>query len=814
MRRIVVGTRRSRLAISQTEWVIESLRHHFKEVSFELKVIVTKGDQIESTPLDKIGDKGLFTQAIEAQLLSGEIDFAVHSLKDLPSRFSEGLSLSQVPKREDARDVLVLREGLCSFKSLPHGARIGTGSKRRLFQIMTVRPDIVPVPIRGNIETRIKKIESENLDGVILAAAGLHRIGISDRITEYLPVDMVIPAPAQGALGLQYRTGDESIREMLLAIRDEESEICVRAERAFLMNVEGNCHVPIGAYAEINCKDTDGTNHAGLKLTTVFGDAEGHILHRIETFGELSSTDVIFSDENLLCAEEVGKRAAESTLRKMSETVMVSLVGAGPGDEGLITVKGLERLKACDAVVYDRLVSPELLRHVPVTAEKIYVGKAASEHTLSQDEINDTLSGLAKTHKRIVRLKGGDPFVFGRGGEEALHLKNKGIQFEVIPGITSPISGLAYSGIPITHRDLAASFHVFTGHFKSNERTLDFETISKLEGTLVFLMSIGSFKEICSQLVSYGKAHNTPIAIVSNGTTGKQIVYEATLGEASQLNNITSPAFLAVGEVVKLRTELKWFEKRPLFGKTVMVTRAGNKEGTFALKLRELGAKVIEHPVLEIQEMDPEPLMKQIDLLDTFTHLWFTSEVSVKLFFAALETKAMDTRALAHHKILAIGSSTAACLKLHGVIADFIPEKFTQEGIVEKMMAQLKETDRILMPSAEDTRRVIKEALSTVCDLVQIPIYRSNPIKNFELTRHDLDTVDYVTFTSASAVKQFNKAMEGQPVDFMSWRIISIGPVTTSALNECGYYDVITSKTHTLEGMIETLLDEEKTNNG
>lgn len=813
MRRIVVGTRGSRLAVSQTEWVIDSLRRHFKEFTFELKVIVTKGDQIASMPLDKIGDKGLFTQAIEAQLLSGEIDFAVHSLKDLPSRFSEGLSLSHVPKREDARDVLVLREGFCSLESLPQGARIGTGSKRRLFQIMAIRPDIVPVPIRGNIETRIKKIESENLDGVILAAAGLHRIGISDQITEYLPVDMVIPAPAQGALGLQYRTGDEAIKEILLAIHDVASEICVRAERSFLAHVEGSCHVPIGAYAELIGSDVDGSAIGRLKLTTIFGDAEGHSLHRFETFGEFPSTIVSACDEIFACAEEVGRKAAESKLKKMTESVMVSLVGAGPGDEGLITVKAIERLKTCDAVVYDRLASPELLRHVPLTAEKIYVGKAASDHTLSQEAINETLSSLAKRHKRIVRLKGGDPFVFGRGGEEALHLKNKGIPFEVIPGITSSISGLAYAGIPITHRDLSASFHVFTGHFKSDDRTLDYETISKLEGTLVFLMSIGHFKEICSRLVSFGKDPKTPIAIVSNGTTGNQTVYEATLGEARCIDNVRSPAFLAIGDVIKLRTDLNWFEKRPLFGKTVMVTRAGSKIGTFASKLRELGAKVIETPVVEISEMDLEPLMKQLEQLNSFTHLWFTSEVSVKLFFTALEAKAMDTRALAQLKILAIGSSTAASLKQHGIIADFVPEKFTQEGIVEKMSTQLKVTDRILMPSAKDTRPVIKNALSMICEFLQIPIYRSCPASDSAVTKDVLDEVDYVTFTSASAVNQFCKTVEGQVATFESGRIVSIGPVTTAALNECGYHDVITSETHTIDGIIETILNEERIKN-
>lgn len=793
MRQIIVGTRGSRLAVTQTEWVISKLQEKWQGHEFILKVIITKGDQIQTTPLDKIGDKGLFTRAIEDQLRAGEIDFAVHSLKDMPSHFDPELTLASVPMREDARDVLVLKEGFNTLDDLPAGARIGTGSKRRLYQLMRIRPDLVPVPIRGNVETRINKITKESLDGVILAAAGMHRLGIKDKITQYLDADLVIPAPAQGALGLQYRTTDDHVKAILNSICDEVSDVCVRAERAFLEAIEGSCHIPIGAYAILNGRQ--------LKLTTVFGDSEGHNLYKTELKDDLDH------------AEALGRRAAEDTMKKMFSDVMVSLVGAGPGDEGLITIKAVDRLKSCDAVVYDRLAAPAFLKYVPERAEKIYVGKAASDHAMTQEEINKTLERLAKSHKKIVRLKGGDPFVFGRGGEEALHMSSKGIPFEVIPGITSPISGLAYAGIPITHRDVAASFHVFTGHFNSEEKRLDFDTISKLEGTLVFLMSISQFKNICSELISRGKNPKTPIAVVSNATLGNQVVYEATLDEADGITGVASPAFLAVGDVISLRSELNWFEKKPLFGKKILVTRASSLASSFSEKLRYLGAMVIESPSIEIHEVDQEPLLKQFDQFKSFTHLWFTSASGVSVFFKALQENGMDSRALSHLKVLAIGTSTASSLKQYGIKADYIPEQFTQEGIIKLMKPLISKKDRILLPGAEDIRPLISDTFASICDFVHIPVYRTCPSTAMEITAEALSQVDYVTFTSGSSVKYFHEYLLSHDLKIECDKIlVSIGPITTEFLKEMGYNDVVTSKMHSIDGMIETIISEENKN--
>lgn len=265
--KIRVGTRGSNLALIQTNWAIDRLKEKFPEVEFEVKIIKTKGDKILHLSLDKIGDKGLFVKEIESQLLEGEIDLAVHSMKDMPAEVVEGLKFAAVPKREDPRDVIILREGLNSFDELPIGATIGTGSKRRKYQLLRKRPDLNIVPIRGNIETRISKIESENLDGIVLAASGVIRADLEEKITEFLPVDLMIPAPAQGALALEIREDDEELEKMIDAIKDEISQIQTDAERSYLAGIDGSCHIPMGAYCEV-----DGDK---LTLTGIFGDEDG-----------------------------------------------------------------------------------------------------------------------------------------------------------------------------------------------------------------------------------------------------------------------------------------------------------------------------------------------------------------------------------------------------------------------------------------------------------------------------------------------------------------------------------------------------------
>lgn len=268
--KIVVGTRGSKLAVTQTNWVIDRLKEKNPSVEFEVKIIKTKGDIIQHVSLDKIGDKGLFVKEIEQQLLDGGIDMAVHSMKDMPSSLPEGLKFASIPKREDPRDVLILKEGYNSLEDLPKGATIGTGSKRRKYQLLNHRPDLNIVPIRGNVDTRIRKIVDENLDGVVLAASGILRVGLEEKISYYLPTDIVVPAPAQGALAIEIRKNEPKIDEVINSLKDEITEIQVSAERGFLDGVNGSCHIPMGAYCEV-----DGET---IKLTGLYGDEEGKAL--------------------------------------------------------------------------------------------------------------------------------------------------------------------------------------------------------------------------------------------------------------------------------------------------------------------------------------------------------------------------------------------------------------------------------------------------------------------------------------------------------------------------------------------------------
>lgn len=265
--KIIVGTRGSKLALIQTNWVVEELKKANPGIEFEVKVIKTKGDLITHLPLHKIGDKGLFTKEIEQQLLDKEIDLAIHSMKDMPSVLPKGLKFANIPKREDQRDVLILRDGYSSIEDLPKGAKIGTGSKRRIYQLLKYRPDLEIVPIRGNIDTRIKKIEDENLHGIVLAAAGLIRAGLENRISYYIPTNIMIPAPAQGALAIEIRENDSIIENIVSHIKDEITETQVAAERGFLTGVNGSCHVPMGAYCEIK--------NDNMVLTGLYGDENG-----------------------------------------------------------------------------------------------------------------------------------------------------------------------------------------------------------------------------------------------------------------------------------------------------------------------------------------------------------------------------------------------------------------------------------------------------------------------------------------------------------------------------------------------------------
>ncbi|MCK8060521.1 MULTISPECIES: uroporphyrinogen-III C-methyltransferase [unclassified Fusibacter] len=487
----------------------------------------------------------------------------------------------------------------------------------------------------------------------------------------------------------------------------------------------------------------------------------------------------------------------------------VYLVGAGCGDPELITVKGKRLLEMCDAVVYDRLANPELLALVSDSAVKIYVGKEAANHALTQDEINQLLVDLAGSHKHIVRLKGGDPYVFGRGGEEGVKLRENKIDFEVVPGITSAIGGLAYAGIPITHRSYASSFHVITGHLKEDELDHDWAAIAKYEGTLVFLMGLSNLERITGHLMGGGKDPSTPVALVQWASHNKQKKLIGTLEDITQKNRsagLSSPCLIAVGEVINAHDTLDWFTSKPLFGRTVAVTRARDQASDLVFKLKALGASAVEVPTIKIVPRNEEALEVKLNSLKEYTHLVFTSQNGVKYFFEGLKRVGKDTRALGDMKIIAIGSQTAGALEHHGVIADLVPSVYVTEALVDLLKPQLKSADKLLVARAMNARKELITGLGSLCEVEEILIYESVAEELNEDQIEALSICDAITFTSASTVKHFFNQLGDKALDYLSSKkVVAIGPVTGDTLKGFGFKAFDMPGTYTIDGMVDRL---------
>lgn len=497
---------------------------------------------------------------------------------------------------------------------------------------------------------------------------------------------------------------------------------------------------------------------------------------------------------------------------------MVYLVGAGPGDYRLISMKAVDCLKMADVVVYDRLADDRILRWAPEDAEYIYVGKASSNHTMKQEDINQLLVDKAKEGKCVVRLKGGDPFVFGRGGEEGLLLRENNLPFEIVPGITSAISVPAYAGIPVTHRAVATSFAVVTGHEdptkgKSNMR---WEHLATGVDTLVFLMGVANLPHITSKLIENGRSADTPAAVIRWGTKPEQRTLITTVGKAAEdvaKNGIKPPAIFIVGEVVKLRDSLQWFDnlsQRPLFGKRILVTRARSQASKLTAKLENLGAEVIEAPAIEITDPSDlyEALDKAIDHVQDYHWLIFTSANGVEYFFNRLYQAGKDVRALGYAKIAAIGSATAEKLKQYGIVADVIPQEYRAEGVIEAMKGKLPPHAKILLPRAEEAREILPEKLREMGAEVEVaPAYRTvcGDVDSEALVSELVNgEIDVVTFTSSSTVKNLVNIIGS--VDFLKdVKTACIGPVTADTAKSLGIEPDIIAKEYTIDGLVEAI---------
>ena len=748
-----IGTRGSKLAMIQAEFVRARMAAACPDDAFEIVVIRTKGDVVTDRPIAAIGDNSLFTREIENALIDGRIDLAVHSMKDLAAECPAGLTLAKAWTREDPRDALVCRSGKGTLAELPQGATVATGSVRRNALLKMMRPDLKIVDIRGNVDTRLRKLfapepDEPRLDAIVLAAAGLKRLGRTDVISEYLDPAKMIPAANQGQLAIELRADDAALKAKVDALGDDAADKVACAERVFMQEVLADCHMPIGVLARLEGRGIvvrcvcvrEIVERASCPFDNEcnFSSSERarRPFHEVEAVGETP--------------EEAARRAARTLLSEVAGTV--TLVGAGPGDPELVTVKGLKAIRAADAIVYDRLASEVLLKEAKPGCELVYVGKASGNHALPQDEINLLLAKEALMHEKVVRLKGGDPFVFGRGGEEMTYLARHGIPCETIPGVSSAVAAAEAVRIPVTHRGVASGFEVVTAHAKGDEPlAIDFARMLDDRRTYVFLMGLARVGDIAAGLVAAGKAADTPAAVVSSATTEKERAVVGMLADIAAKTaraGIESPAVLIVGAVVGLRRELGL----PLSGRRYLVPVVEGGTATLAKRVRQLGGEADEVVVGRIVRIEGALSERDLDgvnrIVLTSRNGWLGLDERLKAAAAA-------------------------------------------RGIRIEEVRKVEPVGRTLHLTQPDADRV--EGVRS------IDVYRNEEVSVDGTI--DLSGYDGAFFTCASSVRRVYAKATG------STRAFAIGPKTAAALRRAGAADVVVAATPTLDALLGATAD-------
>ena len=737
-------------------------------------------------------------------MLEGRIDLAVHSAKDLPVELPEGLTVGAVLQRGDSRDVWVsLRKEFSEIEACRGKVIVGTGSLRRALQIRQMCNGVEIRDIRGNVPTRLKKLSEELFDGIILAAAGLKRLGyLSDACDEtgcfeaeeqtffyeILSKEQFLPAAGQGIIALETRQKD--CEDCMQAIHDEDTWQMFLTERSFLRAIGGGCNEAAAVDVRMDGQKVSvRARYAGdglhMKEKTVTGTRCGNI------------------EEDRKLAVSLGEQIAARL-----QSGKVYLIGAGPGDTGLITMKGIEALKEADVVVYDHLASASLLNETKDAAEWIDAGKFAGNHRMKQSEIEQLLIEKAMAGHVVARLKGGDPFIFGRGGEEALALTAAGIDYEVIPGVSSVYSAPAYAGIPITHRGKASSFHVITGHedpTKENS-SLDYEILAREEGTLVFLMGLSKLHQISERLIANGKDAHTPAAVIASGTTARQRCVTGELGRIAAISekaDIQPPAILVVGDVVNLKGAVDWQQPGPLSGRKILVTATEIIARPLAEYIRRLGGEPVVMSLIGVKGQEMSSI-KAVLTSPGKRWLVFTSRNGVRFFFEQMKKEQVDIRSLGDSRIAVMGAGTRKEMENWGCYADLVPEQSCSESLAKALCAHAEPDEAICLFRAEEASDVLTKRLrEKQYRVVDIPTYRTEIMwKKRELLREMLEDVDAVTFCSASAVSAFVQMTEGH--DLVA-KTICIGPVAAQAAKKAGLHIDKVAEQYDLEGLTEAL---------
>ncbi len=499
-------------------------------------------------------------------------------------------------------------------------------------------------------------------------------------------------------------------------------------------------------------------------------------------------------------------------------TGKVYLVGAGPGDPGLITVKAVQCLRDAEVVIYDRLLSMDILKYIQPGAKLIFAGKSPEKHTLKQSEINQILGEYAQKGKKVVRLKGGDSFVLGRGGEEAEHLTSLGIRFEVVPGITSAVAAPAYAGIPVTHRGLASSFAVITGHEDPEKEftSINWSNLATGVDTLVFLMAMAHIEQIVSKLITNGLSSDTPVAIIKEGTRPEQKVATGTLENIVKIvkeNNMGPPAIVVVGQVVKMRDKLKWFDSQPLFSKRILVTRSRQQASQLSLLLASRGAIPVEQPAICIKATNnTHSLDEAIKNIETYHWITFTSVNGVDIFFNRLGELRLDSRIFKGLTIGAIGPATAEALNNYGLNADYVPPEYTGSSFIKHLGNYDIDGKHFLLPRARAADSEIPEGIASLGGIVcDIPIYDTLPdmsgLENIKLLLKT-GAIQAATFASSSTVSNIVSALGDEAPELLSGvDIACIGPKTANTARDSGLNISVVARKSTIPGLVEALED-------
>jgi uroporphyrinogen III methyltransferase/synthase len=815
-----IGTRGSQLALWQANEVARLLSDQGHRP--EIVTIRTTGDKRQDISLASVGGKGVFIKELEEALARGEIDLAVHSLKDVPSIVPPQFTLAAFLERADPRDAWVQIDAT-AIAEMPPGSTVGTSAPRRRAQLRKLHPHVRLEEIRGNVDTRINKLRAGLYDGAVLASAGLKRLGRESDITSYFAIDEMVPAAGQGIVVIE--TATNHAREIVAALNHPPSALAAACERGVLQKFGDllDCYSAVAVHATID---------AQITIRAFFGELNGDRAIRVTRRGKDPEVlmEAVYQDLVAGGALELavrGERASrphppsvslggvirrtrrppnadETSALRTANRGKVFLVGAGPGDPNLLTLRAAEVIESAEVVAADALLSPEILARVPKTAELVYVGKRAGAHSVPQQETNRLLIDKARQGKQVVRLKGGDPFVFGRGGEEAEELAAASIDFEIVPGISSAIAGPAYAGIPVTHRAHATSVTLVTGHESEETTGIDWGALAQLSGTIVFLMGAGNLPLIVRKLREHGAPPARPVGVISRATTAEQKTVTGTLESIEQrAAGIATPALVVIGEVVQLHETINWFESKPLFGKRIVVTRAREQASELKRLLESEGALVVQFPTIEVVPPSSyDSLDRVIRALDDYQWVIFTSTNGVAFFFERLRHHGEDARALAGVMVAAVGEATADDLRARGIEPDLVPPKFQSTALIPLLDEDQRGIRTAVVRAAEGREELIDELRRRGGEVDVAIAYQTRRIG---ANPSALQDIDIVTFTSASTVDNFFDVLPDKGL-IDGALLASIGPMTSDAIRRHGHRPDIEAQSATIPELVAAIL--------